>query len=102
MADLVIPESGFVNVKLGGGEPVPVDLYLANNRLMTIDAKVRDELANEPDSRQVEEYLRRVCQFIEDIGLGRVSHDTADQFEKAIFKAVDDLKKARAGGPTPA
>ncbi len=97
---LEIPESGFVTVKIGEAS-ASIDLYSANNQLASIYAEVNEAFPGANNAKLAHERLSRVCDLLESLNLGRVSHYSADQFETAIFDAFDALKKASEQGSKP-
>lgn len=101
MPELVIDDSGFANVTIGQ-KRLAVDLYAARNLLMALYARVEDEHSAEHDAAKQHAYLTGVCDLLAGWGFGAVSHLAAMEFEEAIFKAVDELKKTPSIEQTPA
>lgn len=92
MPDLVIDETGFATVKIGEATAT-VDLYSAYSQLVANFAEVLEANPGAPNAKIGHERRVRICTLIESLGLGTVSHRSADLFETAIFDAVDALKK---------
>jgi hypothetical protein len=101
MPDLTIPESGFLDVEVGG-RAARLDLYRAYNHMLRFDREARAEFPAEDewDARQVA-YLDRLCAYLAGCGLPDVSHRSADELDGLVSKAVDELGKAAGTAPTP-
>ncbi len=97
---LTVADDGWADVTIGDVSQ-RIDLYRTYNTLLAIDKAVRDSHPDDKDlaSRQVA-YLDKVCEHLAGLGFEGVSHRAADAFDDALMKAVEELGKVPAGGPT--
>ncbi|QJW93103.1 hypothetical protein [Frigoriglobus tundricola] len=100
MSELVITDDGFIAVKIGDVEAV-IDSYQMHNQLLDIDAKLADEMPEASPAARAVAFNERVAALLQP-KFGTVSHRAADKFAQALFRAVEELKKADAAAPTPA
>ena len=102
MPELVIDDAGLIGVTIRG-KRVEVDAYEANLRLVMLSEEADAAFPGEENrAKATHAYFARVCELLAELGFEGVSHYHAHQFEKAIFGAVDELKKKQRPEPTPA
>jgi hypothetical protein len=102
MSTLQVTDDGWAEVTIGESSQ-RIDLYRTYNAFLAIDKAVREQFPDDKDvaSRAIA-YLDQVCEHLAKLGFSAVSHRAADAFDDALMKAVDELGKVPAGGPTPA
>ena len=95
-------EDAFVFVTINDARQ-EIDLFREYNRLLDLGSKARDAHPGEGEQgAMLDAYHESVCALLDELGFGRVSHRIADQFDKAVFRAFEELGKAPADAPTPA
>ena len=101
MDEIKIDDDGLVPVTIKGCR-IEIDIYAVYLQLDDMDAKVREEFAQESVARQQHEYLSLVVAFMGTLGFPvPISEKAADAFDQAINKVALDLGKAPAAVPTP-
>lgn len=83
-ASIELEDLGFVTIAIGGVSQ-RLDLFAVNNKLW--------DLAKAHEGKSATDYHSAVVEFLKTLGFPECSHYLADKFIRAIWSAVDDIKK---------
>jgi hypothetical protein len=95
-----IEEDGYARVQFGDGPEIRVDVCEAYWHLAAVYEDVEDEIPEAKGAARTAEYLKRVREYLKELGAGNVSTRSADLFDKHLAALVDGTKKADAPAPT--